>query len=106
EAADAVEALRLEQHDLRAEESVRVHRQALLAEKEALLADVRLGALSTEAHGTLLARVDARLASLGDQATPAGGNRESATLGRNDPALRPEAQVGAPDEAGRDRVRL
>jgi CPA1 family monovalent cation:H+ antiporter len=91
EAADAVEALRLEQRDLRAEELVRVHRQALLAEKEALLADVRLGALSAEAHFTLLTSVDARLAGLADQATPAAGNQESAALGRKDPALRPDA---------------
>jgi len=91
EAADAVEALRLEQHDLSAEESVRAHRQALLAEKEALLADFRLGALSTAAHSTLLASVDARLSSLVDEAEPAGGSPGSATLGGKNPAPRTHA---------------
>jgi Na+:H+ antiporter len=75
EAAAAVEALQLEQHDLRAEESVRAHRQALLAEKEALLANFRLGALSAEAYSALLARVDARLASLMDGSEPADGRQ-------------------------------
>jgi CPA1 family monovalent cation:H+ antiporter len=64
EAATAVEALRVKQDDLRAEESVRARRQVLLAEKETVLADFHLGILSAEAERALLASVDARLAGL------------------------------------------
>ena len=64
EAGAAVEALRLEQDDLRAEESVRAHRQVLLAEKESVLTDFHRGTLSAEAYDALLGTIDARLAKL------------------------------------------
>ena len=44
EAVAAVEALRLERDDLRAEESIRARRQVLIAEKDAVLADFHSGA--------------------------------------------------------------
>jgi Na+:H+ antiporter len=91
EAAARVEALQLEQHELRAEESVRVHRQALLAEKEALLAELHLGALSTEAHGALLADVDARLASLLEGSKLSGDVQESRAPGARNTRKGPEA---------------
>jgi len=64
DAAAAVEALRLQQDDLRAEESVRARRQVLLAEKDSLLADFHRGALTAEAYNRLLGATDARLAKL------------------------------------------
>jgi len=76
EAATAIEELRLKQDDLRAEESVRARRQALLAEKEAVLADFHLGLLSEEAERTLLASVDARLAELDPESQPSNARRQ------------------------------
>jgi CPA1 family monovalent cation:H+ antiporter len=64
EAAAAVEALRMEQDDLRAEESIRARRRVLMAEKDAVLADFHHGTLSTEACDALLGSIDARLARL------------------------------------------
>jgi Na+:H+ antiporter len=64
DAAAAVEALRLEQDDLRAEESVRARRQVLLVEKESVLADFHRGTLTAETYERLLGAVDARLAKL------------------------------------------
>jgi len=63
-AAAAVEALRLEQDDLRAEESTRARRQVLLAERASLRHDYHSGALSAEAYEMLMASIDARLARL------------------------------------------
>jgi CPA1 family monovalent cation:H+ antiporter len=63
-AAAALEALRLEQEDLRAEESFRARRQVLLAEKASVLDDFHRGALSGEAHDALIAAIDARLGAL------------------------------------------
>jgi CPA1 family monovalent cation:H+ antiporter len=59
-----VEALRVEQDDLRAEEAVRARRQVLLAEKESVLADFHRGTLNAEAYNRLLGAVDARLVKL------------------------------------------
>jgi CPA1 family monovalent cation:H+ antiporter len=64
ETAAAMEALRVKQEDLQAEESIRARRQVLLAEKQTVLADFHLGVLSAEAERALLAAVDARLAGL------------------------------------------
>jgi len=69
EVGAAVEALRLEQDDLRAEEAVRASRQVLLAEKESVLTDFHRGTLSAETYDALLGTIDARLAKL-DSATP------------------------------------
>jgi CPA1 family monovalent cation:H+ antiporter len=73
DAAAAVEALRLEQDDLRAEEWIRARRRVLLAEKDAVLADFRHGTLSSEAYDALLGSIDARLSRLdGATASPPG----------------------------------
>ncbi len=64
DAAAAVEALQLEQQDLRAEETTRAKRHVLLAEKEEVLEDFHRGTLSAEAYDALLAGIDARLARL------------------------------------------
>jgi Na+:H+ antiporter len=72
--AAAIEALRLEQDDLRAEESMRARRQVLLAEKASVLDDSHRGALSTEASESLLASIDARLGRL--NGTSATSDRE------------------------------
>ena len=72
--AAAAEALRLEQDDLRAEESARARRQVLLAEKETVLADFHRGTLSAEAYDRLIGAVDARLATL--DARPSSLGRE------------------------------
>ncbi len=64
EAAAAVEALSLEQDELRAEESIRARRQLLLVEKDSVLGDLHRGTLSTEAYEALLGSIDARLARL------------------------------------------
>ncbi len=69
-----MEALRLEQDDLRAEEEVLARRRVLLAEKEELLADFHRGTLSAEAYEALLGSVDLRLSSL-DAGEPASGDR-------------------------------
>jgi len=73
--AAAAEALRLEQDDLRAEESARARRQVLLAEKESVLGDFHRGTLSAEAYDRLIGTVDARLATL--DARPSSLDRSS-----------------------------
>ena len=72
-----VEALRLEQDDLRAEEAALARRRVLLAEKEEVLADFHRGTLSAEAYDALLGTIDARLATL--DAEPASNDRASET---------------------------
>ncbi len=72
-----VEALRLEQDDLRAEEAELARRHVLLAEKEEVLADFHRGTLSAEAYDALLGTIDARLATL--DAEPASNDRASET---------------------------
>lgn len=69
-AVETVEALQLEQRDLRAEESVLARRHVLLVEKEELLAELHRGTLSADAADALLAGVDARLTKL-DSSEPA-----------------------------------
>ncbi len=70
--AAAVEELRIEQEDLRAEEAMRARRQVLLAEKEEVLSDYHRGTLTADAYNTLLSGVDARLAAIdrGEPVTP------------------------------------
>ena len=80
DAAAAVEALRLEQDDLRAEESVRARRQALLAEKASVLADFHRGTLTAEAYDRLLGAVDARLAKLDAGASSPDEASQSSSL--------------------------
>jgi CPA1 family monovalent cation:H+ antiporter len=70
EVTATVEALRVQEDDLRAEESVRARRQILLAEKESVLADFHRGALNAEAYNRLLGAVDARLVKLDAGASP------------------------------------
>jgi CPA1 family monovalent cation:H+ antiporter len=69
-AVAAVEALRLEQDDLRAEESIRARRQVLNAEKDVLLADFHSGTLSTPAFNALVGSIDASLARLDVETAP------------------------------------
>ena len=76
----ALEALRLEQDDLRAEESLRARREVLLAEKESVLADFHRGRLTAEAYNRLLGAVDARLAKLDAGASLLHGEGESSSL--------------------------
>ena len=75
ETAASLEALRLEQDDLLAEESTRARRQVLLAEKASVIDDFRRGTLSDDAYESLLAAIDARLVSL--EGTVVSPNRES-----------------------------
>jgi CPA1 family monovalent cation:H+ antiporter len=74
QAIAAVEALCLEQEELRAEESVRARRQVLTAEKDSVLADFHRGSLSEEASQTLLDSIDARLAALDAAASASDPN--------------------------------
>ena len=64
EVTESVEALQLEQEDLRAEEESRARRHVLLAEKEELLNDYHRGTLTAEAYEQLMGAVDARLARI------------------------------------------
>jgi CPA1 family monovalent cation:H+ antiporter len=77
EVTAAIEALRVKQDDIRAEEAMRSRRQVLLAEKETVLADFHLGTLSAEAERALLANVDARLEELDSR--PQAPNDDVAT---------------------------
>ncbi len=90
--AAAVEALQLEQDDLRAEEAIGARRQVLLAEKEAVLADFHRGTMSSDAYDSLMGSIDARLASL-----------DSGPV-KTDPApeLKPEPPTPAAGDAGAD----
>ena len=63
-----MEALRLVQDDVRAEESLRARRQVLIAEKDLVLDEFHRGTLSMDAFNALLASVDARMATV--ESTP------------------------------------
>jgi hypothetical protein len=78
-----VEALRLEQDDLRAEEEVLARRRVLLVEKEEVLAEYHQGTLSAEAYDELLGTIDARLATL-DAGEPASEDSRDRTPSRKD----------------------
>jgi CPA1 family monovalent cation:H+ antiporter len=64
EATQSVEALQLEQEDLRAEEETRARRHVLLAEKEEVLNDYHRGTLTADAYEQLLGAIDARLSDV------------------------------------------
>lgn len=90
EAVAAVEALRLERDDLRAEESIRARRQVLIAEKDAVLADFHSGSLSAQAFNALLGSIDARLATL--DAVTDRSDREKPIASVDDPSVAPGAR--------------
>jgi CPA1 family monovalent cation:H+ antiporter len=90
EAVAAVEALRLERDDLRAEESIRARRQVLIAEKDAVLADFHSGSLSAQAFNALLGSIDARLATL--DAVADRSDREKPIASVDDPSGAPGAR--------------
>ncbi len=73
-----VEAIQIEQDDLRAEETVLARRRVLLAEKEDVLADFHRGTLSVQAYHALFGTIDTRLAAL-DAAEPASNHRTAET---------------------------
>jgi len=90
EAVAAVEALRLERDDLRAEEPIRARRQVLIAEKDAVLADFHSGSLSAQAFNALLGSIDARLATL--DAVTDRSDREKPIASVDDPSVAPGAR--------------
>ena len=67
----SVEALQLEQEDLRAEEEAHARRHVLLTEKEEVLDDYRRGTLAAEAYEKLMAGIDARLSRIDSGTAPA-----------------------------------
>ena len=83
DATATVEALRLEQDDLRAEEEVLARRRVLLVEKEEVLAEFHQGTLSAEAYDELLGAIDARLATL-DAGAPASEDRRDRSPSRKE----------------------
>ena len=92
DATAAVESLRLEQDDLRAEESLRARRRVLMAEKAAVLEDFHHGTLSVEASNALLGSIDARLAGL--DVPPASSGRGGEFGSSTTPAQAPREEVG------------
>ncbi len=103
ETAAALEALQLEQDDLRAEEAIGARRQVLLAEKEAVLADFHRGTMSAEAYDALMASIDARLSNLGRSAPSKEADAEpSAPDAGAPPAAEPAESAAAPDAAPGD----
>jgi CPA1 family monovalent cation:H+ antiporter len=95
QAAAAVEALRLQQADLRAEESVRARRRVLMAEKDAVLADFHRGTLSSQAFTALLAGIDAGLTTLDVPSGGSAGDDQAPSI-RN-PSIVPGAGVEQPE---------
>jgi CPA1 family monovalent cation:H+ antiporter len=101
QAVAAVERLRLEQDDLRAEESIRARRHVLLVEKETALADFHRGTLSADAFDQLLAGIDARLAGLDEPARPVDGQSDAATPPQAGDTPPPHVGRPAPPSSGR-----
>jgi Na+:H+ antiporter len=96
EANASVEALQLEQEDLRAEEEARARRHLLLAEKEEVLNDYHRGTLAAEAYEQLMAAVDARLAAIGsDRGADARREAERKQRQAAAPGPAPEPAAGA-----------
>jgi Na+:H+ antiporter len=92
EAEAAMEALQLQQDDLRAEETVSAKRHVLLAEKEEVLADFHRGTLPSDAYEALLAAIDARLVSL-DSGSAVDRSRAAHPAGASAPKDAPPASA-------------